>query len=205
MHLFRGLSNVDYVLEPTLDRGRQWINDDLRSEAASVYLEEFKTEAIRLAGERDLPEGLALELLARHSGLPSQLLDWSESPYVAAYFAYSGAIGKKVKEIAIWNLIRAQLPDSFPEEDLIIDVTQIRFNPRARQQRGAFLRVAKTDPPIENQLGNALRKFVLPADEARDVVAELDEMMVNATNLYYDLSGAAETARYRVDGWRQTQ
>ena len=43
-----------------------------------------------MAQDRQL---LSLLVELRHYGFPSPLLDWSRSPYVAAYFAFSKALG----------------------------------------------------------------------------------------------------------------
>jgi hypothetical protein len=47
-------------------------------------------------------------------------------------------------------------------------------------------------------LGNALIRFSLPASERDNVLADLDQMLLNPTNLLYDLEGAAKTAVFRL-------
>lgn len=47
--------------------------------------------------------------LAQHHGIPTRLLDWTENPWKAAYFAANDEADRKTGNIAIWAIHRATL------------------------------------------------------------------------------------------------
>src|SRR3712207_4144375 len=78
-YIFRGIANAKWDLRTSLQRLQV---GDYNPER--LLLRNFKKYAY--LETRDLNEWHVLSL-AQHHGLPTRVLDWSVSPYVAAHFA----------------------------------------------------------------------------------------------------------------------
>jgi len=195
---FRGQGDNSFGLQASIDREFQVADDAGRQQTIRSLLEEFQREAIRLQfDDRFTGDIDRLELLARHHGLPSPLLDWTQSPFVAAYFAFAASTSL-AKAVSVWMLDLSRIEENPLDFELINDLEKIEGNPRALKQKGVFLRVTSVRAPIEVLLGESLFRFDIPIGCKDEALAELDEMMVNGTYLYYDLNGAADTAKHRI-------
>lgn len=196
-YIFRGHADAQWNLTTTLDRYVRSINSTNREEVRKRLLSEFASQAASLAPS-DVSRPLAMNLLARHHGLPSAIMDWSRSPYVAAYFAYSDEQAHAA-DLAVWCLdLGIAIEPLGDNVEVIDDPVAVRLNPRAIEQRSVFLNVHHP-VKMEDQLPtNALQKFVLPANERRSVLARLDGMGLNHRTLFRDLDAAARVAAWRV-------
>jgi hypothetical protein len=194
---FRGQGDADWALLTSLDRARAFSSDLERLTYYDRLLEAFRQEMIGLSSFKDL-EGEPLELLARHHGLPSTLLDWTESPYIAAFFAFLDSLGKTGGRVSVFVLNQARLPAN-NDFNVINDRELLRYNERALEQRGVFLRVNSFRLATESLLGESLTKFTVPQSECVAALGDLASMGITVRNLFRDLDGAAKSARTQVE------
>lgn len=199
---FRGQGDSDWTLSTTLDRVKPNTTAAERQAINKSLLQAFKNEARHIGlSEALIDSETKLELLARHHGLLSPLMDWTLSPYVAAYFAYASYKPEMISEyVSVWCLDVQQIDWSSRKDiEMLWQDLPVFENRRALQQRGVFLRTAKSDP-LEQLIPEYLTRFDLPVTDRVTAMQDLDEMLVNATTMFYDLEGAARTAVFRLTG-----
>jgi hypothetical protein len=105
-YLFRGQGDSRWELQTSLER--QTPADMKRSDAEIRLLHEFKRRAHTYLEPQHIPaKDNAGEWLAlmQHFGAPTRLLDVTQSPYVAIYFAVEEA-GAGVESCAVWAINR---------------------------------------------------------------------------------------------------
>jgi len=85
--LFRGVASVRYLLVPSI--GRKTGGIKYSRSAERELFDQFKREALPYLPSRPADDWEWLAI-AQHHGVPTRLLDWSESPYVSLFFAVWG-------------------------------------------------------------------------------------------------------------------
>src|SRR5262245_3594236 len=99
---FRGHGNASWSLQPCLYRPRS----DIGGIGADYYNEAILLEKFRLRAPTFLERVPATDwewlFLMQHYGLPTRLLDWTESSLIALYFAVRDHAGDA--DAAVWAM-----------------------------------------------------------------------------------------------------
>ena len=139
----------------------------------------------------------------RHVGFPSPLIDWTRSPYVAA-FAFSDA--EDSGDVAIFAFLEfaGKGKGWSPDEPRIVSVgPYVRTSERHHIQQAEYTVClakeddqeifVKHDRALEGQTADqdVLVKFILPAGELPSVITKLNLMNINAYTLFRNEDGLA--------------
>jgi hypothetical protein len=234
--IYRGQRDTTWLLSSVFERWLlRWKGEDPASDLRlfgagafdrirDAYREQFKHVASVLPGVLADLEPDDWWILGRHHGLVTPLLDWSESPYVAAFFAFmdyldyanpgfkdglatlglgrgGSAITYGEGHVAVWSLALADgvaVPDEFS-----VIAPQIPFAPysaRVRAQASMFTRLDHgVHLDVESHLrsrgiAHFLECFEIPTSDTAEAITDLRLMNISFATLFPDFDGAARQA-----------
>jgi hypothetical protein len=224
--LFRGSGSSDWGLETTLERAfplelTQEIRD-LPTYYNHISRSKSSVETLTDADWGDLPDPPDFEkrlsdfdtlgaqfffiksgplyrylIYLRHHGYPSPLLDWTTSPYVAAFFAFD-SMPRTARFVSIYSMLRDSMRVSSSDTPTVdIMGPYIRTHRRHLIQQSQYsicmlwhlgYQFYSHDQALarDGSLGmnGELIRMTIPAKERTAALMDLDQMNINAFSLF---------------------
>ncbi|MDX3775739.1 FRG domain-containing protein [Chromatiaceae bacterium AAb-1] len=210
-YVYRGQASSEWKLKSSLER----IAPAYRAPRKGIDLIKSHLDGFKRAakGIRYYPINMSDDdwwALGQHNGFATPLLDWTEAPYIAAFFAFEGNPEMMADECVIYAL-----PSSIGYCDSRTKVKWdglrlFKSNPdenrRMVSQRGlfsiaSFLYSCVEEYFKEKVVGNgeaALLRIFIPKTERDTALRNLNKMNINHLSLFPDLYGASKYSNFQL-------
>jgi len=216
--LYRGVSDFEHHLESTLDRIQKVlsfsdyckilriVNKSIATCTGRKWDLDTKEPKISL-GEFNLPvPTYEFMTYLRHNGFPSPLIDWTKSPYIAAYFAFRD-IYSTAKSVSIFvhmgKILYGQPLCSIWRLGPTITTDSKHYLQQSEysvcvKHQGKELYFANHENVEEDEEGaDILIKYNIPISEQQKVLKKLDSMNITAYSLFNSEPSLMETLALR--------
>ena len=197
--VFRGHSDQSYQLRPSVGRGGHTSATDKKYEDSLFRI--FQREAgTHISPIPTSPwEWLAV---AQHHGVPTRLLDWSQNPLVALYFAVATNDARPGEVFAL------NAPTRAAERTIggsPFEITQpVKYYPnivapRIRAQEGLFIACSEPVEKLDSNLKGdwKLERFMVPLEAKPRLRYELYRLGVHQSSLFPDLDGLSARIKWQ--------
>ena len=197
--IFRGQSNANWPITSSLERMNRVACGHLRDPerffraTEQTAIEEFKRQAHALIENGDL-SNLEWTMLMRHHGVPTRLVDFTEIPFFALFFALED---DSSEDFSVWAVARNEIKDWYAQSKLGsripgIDELSKRLTP---DQINELINRNESDLPAARPVLDFFRIFKKTKDNAykrivenrkfaeRIFAADLDELLLEAQKL----------------------
>ncbi len=202
-YIFRGQRDDMWKLKTTFDRMYGNKTFEERKKIENFLLEQFTELCVVWDGKEKFREYDKIQMMSigQHYGLPTRLLDWTYSLYIAAFFAFCSAC-EDSSNIAIW-IIDKEHEIWKGDYGVTVHTRHMEENERQKYQCGLFTLNASPEETLDDyvkecgkrhNIEGALYKVMVPTGERVIVLRDLDMMGINCFNMYRGLEGCAKSA-----------